>query len=181
MQASHLATIVNSPLFGPMNQNLLCSVQEARERALWSFTKRARQADQVNKVRILIADDHPHFPELVESLLGPTFEVIGKVNDGRALCEAALDLKPDVIITDISMPVLNGIESVGELRRAGCTSKVIFLTVHSDPDFVQACLATGAVGYIFKPRVAVDLFAAIREALAGNVFVSRFDIQESHA
>jgi DNA-binding NarL/FixJ family response regulator len=128
----------------------------------------------VNKVRILLADDHPHFPELVESLLGPAFEVIGKVGDGRALSDAALNLKPDVIVTDISMPVLNGIEAVDELQRLGCTSRVIFLTVHSDPDFVRTCLGAGALGYIVKSRVALDLLPAIHEALAGRLFISPY-------
>ena len=126
----------------------------------------------MDKVRILLADDHPHFSELVESLLGPTFEVVGKVCDGRALFDTALKLKPDIIITDISMPVLNGIEAVNELQRSGCRSKVIFLTVHSDLDFVRTCLAAGAYGYIVKPRLALDLFPAIRDALEGNLFVS---------
>jgi len=78
------------------------------------------------------------------------------------------------------MPVMNGIEAVDELRKANCTSKIIFLTVHSDPDFVRACLALGASGYIFKPRVAMDLLAAIREALAGHLFISRFEIEDSY-
>ena len=126
----------------------------------------------MSKVRILLADDHPNFPELVESLLKPTYEVVGKVRDGRALCNAALTLKPDVIVTDISMPELNGIEAADELRKSGCNSKVIFLTVHSDPDFIRTCLSTGAFGYIVKPRVAVDLLPAIHEALAGHLFIS---------
>lgn len=141
-------------------------------------TRRLR-VGQMNKVRILLADDHPHFPELVESLLGVMFDVVGIVRDGRALVEAGLKLNPDVIVTDISMPGVSGIEAVEELRKAGCTSKTIFLTVHSDPDFVRACLATGALGYILKPRVALDLLDAIREALAGHLFVSRFDAEQN--
>ena len=136
-------------------------------------------AGQLKKVSVLLADDHPHFPELVESLLEPAFEVVGKVCDGRALFEAALQLKPDVIVMDISMPVLNGIDAADELRRSGCTSKVIFLTVHSDPDFVRTCLATGAFGYIVKPRVALDLMPAIREALAGHLFISPYETEEN--
>lgn len=126
----------------------------------------------MKKVRILLADDHPHFPELVESLLDPTFEVVGKVRDGRALLDAALRLKPDIIVSDISMPELNGIEAANELRKSGCNSKLIFLTVHSDPDFIRAGLATGAFGYVAKPRVMVDLLPAIHEALAGHLFIS---------
>jgi len=130
-----------------------------------------------NKVRILLADDHPHFSELVESLLGPTFDVVGKVRDGRSLFDTAMKLKPDIIITDISMPVLNGIDAVNALQRSSCPSKVIFLTVHSDVDFVRTCLATGAFGYIVKPRVALDLFPAIHRALEGDLFVSPHDME----
>jgi DNA-binding NarL/FixJ family response regulator len=130
-------------------------------------------------VRILLADDHPYFPEFVESLLDPSFEIVGKVNDGRALLDAALKLKPDVIITDISMPVLNGIEAAEQLQKTGCAAKIIFLTVHSDPDFVRSCLATGAFGYITKPRVALDLIPAIHEALAGHLFISQYETQEN--
>jgi DNA-binding NarL/FixJ family response regulator len=141
---------------------------------------RIQQAGQLSKVRILLADDHPHFPELVESLLGPTFEVVGKVGDGRALFDAALDLKPDVIVTDISMPVLNGIEAVDELQRSGCTSKVIFLTIHTDPDFVRTCLAIGAFAYVSKTRVALDLVPAIRLALGGYLFISPYETEENY-
>ncbi len=127
----------------------------------------------MNKVRILLADDHPHFPDLVESLLEHDYEVVGKVSDGRALVEAAENLHPDIIVTDISMPVLNGIEAVEELQKAGSRAKVIFLTVHSDPDFVRACLSIGAFGYITKPRIVLDLLPAIHEALAGHLFISQ--------
>ena len=130
-------------------------------------------------VRVLVADDHPHFSEMVESLLFPGFEIIGKVGDGRALVDAALRLKPDLILTDISMPVLNGIDAVEELRKIGITTKVIFLTVHSDSEFVRICLAAGAFGYIVKPRVAIDLLPAIRRVLAGHLFVSTFDDDET--
>jgi len=133
----------------------------------------------MDTVRVLLADDHPHFSEMLETLLPPGFEIIGKVGDGRALVEEALRLKPDLILTDISMPVLNGIDAVDELMKTGCTPKVIFLTVHSDAEFVRSCLASGALGYIVKPRVALDLLPAIRQVLAGHVFVSTDDLDES--
>jgi len=126
----------------------------------------------MNQMRILLADDHPYFSEFVEGLLGPSFEVVEKVRDGRALIDAALRLKPDIIVTDISMPVLNGIDAVDELRKSGCISRIVFLTVHSDSDFVRTCLATGAYGYVVKERVTVDLPLAIHEALAGHIFIS---------
>ena len=81
-------------------------------------------------------------------------------------------MKPDVIITDISMPVLNGIEAVVRLRRLGSRSSVIFLTLHSDTDFVRVCFATGANGFVSKPQVFTQLLTAISEVLAGRSFVS---------
>ena len=126
----------------------------------------------VSKVRILLADDHPRFPEVEERLLEPEFEVVGKVRDGQALLEEAMRLQPDVIVTDISMPILNGIEAADRLRESGCSSRIVFLTVHSDSDFIRRCLSTGAFGYVVKSRMTSELTSAIREALAGNIFVS---------
>jgi DNA-binding NarL/FixJ family response regulator len=127
---------------------------------------------QLKKATILLADDHPHFPELIKKLLEPTFEVIGSVCNGQSLIEASLKMKPDVIITDISMPVVNGIEAVVRLRRLGSRSSVIFLTLHSDTDFVRVCFATGANGFVSKPQVFTQLLTAISEVLAGRSFVS---------
>jgi DNA-binding NarL/FixJ family response regulator len=135
----------------------------------------------LSKVRILLADDHRNFLKMVESLVGPTFHIVGSMPDGRSLFQAAMNLKPDVIVTDISMPVLNGIEAANQLNEAGCTSKIIFLTVHSDPDFVRTCLATGAFGYVVKSRVATDLLPAIHEALAGRLFISPSISHGNHA
>jgi len=95
------------------------------------------------------------------------------VGDGQALVDAALRLQPDVIVTDISMPILNGIEAADRLKDSGCKARIVFLTIHSDPDFVRRCLATGAYGYVVKPRLTVELIPAILEALAGRIFVSQ--------
>ena len=135
----------------------------------------------MNQMRVLLADDHPYFSEFVEGLLGPAFEVVEKVHDGRALIDAVLKLKPDLVITDISMPVLNGIDAVDELRKSGCISRIVFLTVHSDPDFVRTCLAAGAYGYVVKDRVTIDLPLAIHEALAGHIFISPHERKENPA
>ncbi|SRR5882724_12957937 len=137
---------------------------------IWSHIRRTGQP---MKARILLADDHPRFPELEQHLLESEFEVVGKVGDGQALLEEAIRLKPDVIVTDISMPILNGIEAVDRLKESGCESRVVFLTVHCDPDFVRRCLSTGAFGYVAKSRIASELVLAIREALEGNIFVSQ--------
>jgi DNA-binding NarL/FixJ family response regulator len=104
--------------------------------------------------------------------LEPTFDVVGTVEDGESLIETACKMQPDVIVTDISMPKLNGIEAVNRLRESGSTSKVVFLTVHCDPDFVQAALKTGALAYVSKFRISGDFLIAIGEALEGRVFVS---------
>ncbi len=128
----------------------------------------------MSKVRILLADDHPHFPEMEERLLEPEFEVVGKVCNGQALVEEAMRLRPEVIVTDISMPILNGIEAADRLKESGCNSRIVFLTVHSDTEFVRRCLSAGAFGYVPKSRIASELVPAIREALAGNIFVSRY-------
>lgn len=119
------------------------------------------------KPRILLADDHPRFPEMEASLLEPEFEVVGKVGNGQALIEEAIRLNPDIIITDISMPILDGIEAVDRLKELGCTSRIVFLSVHSDTDFMSRCFSTGAFGYVVKSRIASELVPTIRRALAG--------------
>ena len=127
----------------------------------------------MRKVRILLADDHPQVPQIEERLLEPEFEVIGKVGNGQALFEEAMRLNPEVIVTDISMPILNGIEAAQRLRESGCKSRIVFLTVHADSDFVRKCISAGAYGYVVKSRIVSELVPAVREALLGNFFVSR--------
>jgi DNA-binding NarL/FixJ family response regulator len=126
----------------------------------------------MSKVRVLLADDYPKLLETVESILDPLFEVVAKVADGKSLLEAARESNPDVIVTDISMPIINGIEAVKSLKESGCRSKVVFLTVHSDHDFVRACIDAGASGYVVKAQMSADLLVAMRAALAGRIFVS---------
>lgn len=129
----------------------------------------------MSKVRILVADDHPGVRELVEDIVQSTFEVVGTVGNGKALVETALRLQPDVIITDVSMPILSGIEAAKRLQESGSRAKVVFLTVHADSDFVNACLNAGASGYVVKIRMDSDLLRAVREALAGRIFLSPTD------
>jgi DNA-binding NarL/FixJ family response regulator len=110
--------------------------------------------------------------ERVKKHLEHEFEVLEPVEDGRALLEAASKLKPDLCLLDISMPVLNGIETAHRLRESGSTAKIVFLTIHEDLDFVQAALKTGASGYVVKRQMASDLRTAVKEALAGRTFIS---------
>ena len=124
------------------------------------------------RARILLADDHKEMRDRVVRMLEAEFDVLGAVEDGGALLEAALKINPDVCVIDISMPILSGIEAAAQLKESGSTAKVIFLTVHDDPDFVQAALETGALGYVVKARMASDLRAAIKGAMAGRLFIS---------
>jgi DNA-binding NarL/FixJ family response regulator len=119
-----------------------------------------------------LADDHPDLLLIVSDLLNSMFDVVGAVGDGESLLNAAAYLQPDVLVMDISMPVLTGIEAAQRLKERGDTARIVFLTVHDDPDFVRASLATGAFGYVVKPRLASDLVHAIREALSDRIFIS---------
>jgi DNA-binding NarL/FixJ family response regulator len=131
-----------------------------------------KEREIVNRPRILLAEDHDRMRNRITRHLEREFDVLEAVENGRALLEAASRLKPDVCLLDISMPVLNGIETATQLKQSGSTAKIVFLTIHEDPDFVQAALETGALGYVVKRRMVSDLRPAIKEALAGRVFVS---------
>jgi DNA-binding NarL/FixJ family response regulator len=122
--------------------------------------------------RILLADDHPEMLEKVAQLLEDDFEVVAAVENGERLIETAINLDPDLIVLDISMPVLNGIEAACRLKESASRAKVIFLTMHEDPDFVTAAFSAGALGYVLKARLVTDLIPAIREVLQGHVFAS---------
>ena len=120
----------------------------------------------------MLADDHGDVLDTVARLLAPEFDVVGAVTDGHGLLSAAGRLKPDVVIVDISMPILNGIEAVRRLKESGSQAQVVFLTVHESSDFVRAALATGALGYVVKPRLGVDLNVAIKEVHTGRSYLS---------
>jgi DNA-binding NarL/FixJ family response regulator len=128
--------------------------------------------EPLERVRVLLADDHPEFLRATVCLLEPEFEVVGTVGDGQTLLDEAARQEPDLLVLDISMPVLNGIEAARRLKAVGSRAKIVFLTVHEDPDYVRAALAVGAQGYVVKSRLACDLPLASREALAGRSFVS---------
>jgi len=126
----------------------------------------------LSRARVLLVDDHEDFLTLEAGLLEPEFDVITTARDGQVALQEATRLGPDVLILDISMPGLSGIETARHLRAAGSCAKIVFLTVHADPDFVRAGLEAGAAGYVVKSRLAADLIPALREVLAGRSFVS---------
>jgi DNA-binding NarL/FixJ family response regulator len=123
---------------------------------------------------VLIADDHSVVIEGLRRILDhPEFEVIGVAKDGRALVQAAAQLQPDVIITDIAMPLLNGIDAVREIHRQNQKPKVVFLTMHSEVSYATAALAAGACGYVLKCAAGEELIDAIRNALNDRTYISK--------
>jgi DNA-binding NarL/FixJ family response regulator len=120
----------------------------------------------------LLADDHAVVRDRVGALLSSTFEVVGAVTNGQELISEGIRLDPDVIISDITMPGLSGIEAAHQLREAGSRAKFVFLTIHIEHEFVDACLAEGALGYVAKTHMKTDLIPAIKAALIGRKFIS---------
>jgi DNA-binding NarL/FixJ family response regulator len=124
------------------------------------------------RTRLLLADDHTLLLEGIRLMLEPEFELIGCVGDGQALLTSARTLKPDVILLDISMPLLNGIDAARQLRKTLPSAKLIFLTMHGDREYVTEAFRAGAAGYLLKRAAASELLTAIREVLKGNFYVS---------
>jgi DNA-binding NarL/FixJ family response regulator len=122
--------------------------------------------------RFLIADDHTIFAEALRVFLERTYPVIGVVADGRALIEAALTLKPEVIIVDVAMPVLNGFDAARRIKEHTPNFKFIFLTMHADPNLAAAALELGAIGFVLKNSAATELLTAIDHVLHGKSYVS---------
>ena len=124
------------------------------------------------KPRLLLADDHTLLLEGIRLMLEPEFDLVGSVEDGQALLAATKALKPDVILLDISMPLLNGIDAARKLRKIRPSAKLIFLTMHSGSDYVAEAFQAGAMGYLLKRAAASELILAIRTVLKGNHYVS---------
>ena len=122
--------------------------------------------------RLLIADDHPSLLDALVSLLEERFEVVGAVANGHLLLDAAARLRPDVIVTDISMPGLNGLEAVARLKAARADVKIIVLTIHADAAVVAEAIRSGASGFVAKMSAGDDLEIAIGEVLQDRVYLS---------
>jgi DNA-binding NarL/FixJ family response regulator len=122
--------------------------------------------------RVILADDHNILVEAFRKLLEPYFEVVATVSDGRALLDVAVALKPDVILLDIGMPLLNGLEAARQLRNKLPAVKLIFLTMHEDPDLAVEAMRAGASGYLLKTSASSELLHAIQEALRGRTYIT---------
>jgi DNA-binding NarL/FixJ family response regulator len=133
----------------------------------------------MTRIRVLVADDLAPVLNTVAALLRESFDVVGMVSDGREALKATMTLEPELVVLDISMPLMSGIEVAQELKRQGNKAKVVFLTVHEDLDILRACRAAGGLGYVIKVLMDTDLVPAINEALAGHLFTSRFPSQQS--
>jgi len=126
----------------------------------------------VTKPRVLLADDHRMVAEGLKSLLEPEFELAGIVEDGRAMVKVARELRPDVIVADISMPHLNGIDALAQLKDDNPKVRVVFLTMHRDAAYARRALEAGAAGFVLKHSAPAELVLALRAALQGRTFIA---------
>lgn len=133
----------------------------------------------MKRTRVLLADDHTIVAEGLASLLEPEYELVGRVKNGRDLLRAAAELEPDVIVTDISMPLLNGIEALRRLKKENPHVRVVFLTVHADVSYVAEAFRAGAAGYVLKQSAAEELRSAIRAVHDGQTYVTSLIAKDS--
>ena len=126
----------------------------------------------MKRTRILVADDHSIILAGIRNLIEQDWELAGHVEDGRSLVEAALKLRPDLIILDIGMPVLNGIDAAKQIRKAWPEAKLLFLTMHTSPIYLRLAMRAGGSGYVLKTSAAEELRPAIAKVLKGQVYVS---------
>ncbi|HSZ63011.1 MAG TPA: response regulator transcription factor [Terriglobales bacterium] len=125
-----------------------------------------------HRARLLIADDHTLLAEACKSLLEPEFEVVGIVDNGRALLRLACELKPDVVVLDVAMPQLNGLDAGDQIKRLLPATKLVFLTMNMSPEVAAEAFRRGASGYIVKSSAAEELVRAIRRALRSESYMS---------
>ena len=126
----------------------------------------------MTKPRVLLADDHRIVAEGLKGLLSEEFELVGIVEDGRALVKAARELRPEVIVADISMPQMNGIDALAHLKRDNPGVRVVFLTMHRDVAYARRALEAGAIGFVLKHSAPAELVVAVRAALQGRTFIA---------
>lgn len=126
----------------------------------------------MKRTRVLLAEDHPLTLEGLRAFLEPHVQIVGAVADGRALVEEALRSAPDVIILDIAMPLLNGVEAAIEIKKKLPKTKFLFITMHVSPAYLEAALNAGGTGYVLKSAAREELLEAIQTVLEGHIYVS---------
>ncbi len=126
----------------------------------------------MRRARILLADDHALTLTGMRAVLEPHYEIVGMVMDGRALVDAAIRLHPQVIVMDIAMPLLNGIDAAAQIKKHLPTVKLLFVTMHDSPAYLVSALQAGASGYVLKSAASEELLEAIDSALKGAIYVS---------
>lgn len=126
----------------------------------------------VNKIRIVVADDNDDLLNLVMEVLEPEFEIVAAVQDGRDLLQAVKNFKPDVVIADISMPEMSGIEATMKIVEEGFESKIILLSMHKDPSILEEGISAGAKGYVYKLAIDHELVPAVYEVIQERFYIS---------
>lgn len=151
-----------------IENDFCCQITSERPQAL------AEMNILIAAPRILIADDQQEMLQAIALALADEFDIVGTADNGKRAVELATELFPDVLVLDISMPIVNGIEAAWHLKSLGSPARIVFLTVHTDPDFIEAARSTGALGYVWKESLTRDLAPAIRVVMQGNSFTSSF-------
>ena len=126
----------------------------------------------LRRIRVLLADDHRMVAQALAALLKSSCDLVGLAEDGHALVEEATRLKPDVIVTDVFMPLLNGIDAVRQIKSRGIDSKIVFLTVHAEPKLAVEAFRAGASGFVSKQSAVEELIQAVQDAARGRVFIT---------
>jgi DNA-binding NarL/FixJ family response regulator len=122
--------------------------------------------------RVILADDHAMVAEGLGRLIGEVADLVGQVTDGRQLVDSARRLKPDIIVSDVSMPVMSGLDALRQLKAEGSHARFIFLTAHTEAQLAAEALRAGASGYLLKAAAGEELFEAIRSVMAGRVYLT---------
>lgn len=126
----------------------------------------------MSRIRVLMADDHELMLDGLRRLLEGEYELVGSVSNGRELVDAAEALQPDLILLDVSMPIMDGLEAARLLKERECKAKLVFITMHRDPEYVKAAFRAGASGYVLKHAAGTELVGALREVLRDHVYLS---------
>lgn len=158
-----------------MVQQRMPGCKEARKITVplcWRHDLSRSRLNVPNRSRVLLADDHTLVAEGLGSLLREEFDLVGQASDGRALLRLAAALEPDVVVTDITMPLLNGVDAVRELRRVVPETRVVVVTMHADPRLAAEAVRAGATGYVLKHSAGQELIHAVREVSCGRVYIT---------